>query len=187
MDSDEKELIERAGRGDDGAFERIVDIYKDRIYSVSLNLTGNYQEAQEIAQQVFIKLWKNISKFGGSSSFSTWLYRLAHNVFYDYLRKQKRERSHAVTSAEAPETESTAGLSQCLSAAAAKEALRAALAEIPPEFASAVVYYDLEGRSYREISQITGKPEGTVKSRLCRGRELLRKKLGNILGPDGVQ
>ncbi len=186
MDFNEKDIIKDAQSGNRESFGKIVDKYKDKIYGISLALTKDKLEAEEIAQQVFIKLFKNIGKFNYRSSFSTWLYRLAHNTFYDYTRKTNRRSSRAIP------IEKTHGLDvgdnpyEKLNRNEIRRIVFDALGEIPHEFSLAVIYYDIDGRSYEEISQIIEKPMGTVKSRIYRGRELLREKLGNIFGFENV-
>ena len=86
----DQELVERAKRGDQSAFERLVLDNQNKIYSLTLRLTGDREEAADLAQEAFVKAWQGLASFQGESSFSTWMYRLTTNLCIDYLRKKKR-------------------------------------------------------------------------------------------------
>lgn len=176
----EKELIIKATEGDWRSFEEIVRNYQDKVFSIALMLTKDGIEAEELAHLSFIKLWRNLGKFNFKSSFSTWLYRLVHNTFYDYLRKRKRWQANEVALEKFHSLEGTDDPYRDLQAGELKEIVKNALEKLPEKLRLIVVYYDMEGMSYKEISGIIKRPAGTVKSRLFRGRELLRKELGNI-------
>ncbi|MFC2060958.1 RNA polymerase sigma factor [Elusimicrobiota bacterium] len=187
MNINEKKLILKAQKKDWQSFEGIVKKYQDKIYSISLTLTGNRLEAEELAQRAFIKLWKKIGKFEFRSAFSTWLYRLVHNIFYDYVRSEKRKRNIEVPLEKFHSlADKEADIYSKLEEKELKEILYRTINRIPEKLRMVVIYYDIEGMSYKEIAGIIRKPIGTVKSRLNRGRSILRNELGNILGAANV-
>ncbi|MBI4656637.1 MAG: sigma-70 family RNA polymerase sigma factor [Elusimicrobia bacterium] len=175
------ERIERAQNGDLESFGTLIRCYESNIYNLSLLLTHNNVEAEEIAQQVFIKIWKNLNKFSFKSSFNTWVYRLVHNVFYDHVRKKSRLKESQ---------EDFSGLSDCedsynqVETQERRKIVGDALRKLPDKFQQVVIMYDFEGLSYNEISRILNEPLGTVKSSLFRARAMLQKELGNFF--DGV-
>jgi len=177
---DEEKLIKQAQNGDWQGFEDIVKKYQGKVYNIALMLTKDSIQAEELSQQAFIKIWKKIGKFNFRSSFSTWLYRLVHNTYYDYLRSQAKrhqrevsiDRIYDIKSPDTPEKE--------LQKDELKDLVKRALDKLPLKLRLVVIYYDLSGLSYSEIASISKRPIGTVKSQLFRGRKLLRKELGNI-------
>ncbi len=187
MDINEEKLIERAQQKDEQSFEKIVKNYQDRVYSISLTLTGDRLEAEELAQRAFIKLWRKIGKFKFRSKFSTWLYRVVHNIFYDYVRSEKKKKNIEVPLEKIHSlTDKEPNMYSKLEKEELKEIIHGTINKIPKKLRMVVIYYDIEGMSYKEISGIIRKPMGTVKSRLNRGRSILREKLGNILGAANV-
>lgn len=181
MDANENEIIRKAQDGDIACFESLVEKHKNKVFGTALALSGDIDEAEEVAQRVFIKLWKNIGKFRFKSAFSTWLYRIAHNTFLNYIREKQRYRDKINNLTELPEHKEYTSAGDDTEKNHIKEEIHKALKCIPDEFRMAVIYYDIEGKSYSEISGIIGMPEGTVKSRLFRGRKMLKEKIGNIL------
>ncbi len=183
---DKKELVKRAQSGDWKSFEELVDIYKDKVYSIALTLTKDRIEAEEVSHLAFLKLWRKIGKFKFKSSFSTWFYRLTHNTFYDYVRKKKRKKKSTVAIDKFYSLKSNSNPYDSVKDEEARELIKKALKEVPEKLRMVVVYYDLQGMSYKEISKVIRRPMGTVKSRLSRGREILKQELGNIMGSQHV-
>ncbi len=186
MEATETEIVEKAREGDVLCFTLLVEKYKNKIYGLAFSLTRDSNEAEEVSQRVFIKLWNNINKFSFESAFSTWVYRVAYNTFLNYTREKKRYTNRISLLMEKFRKEPPRQPSSLTANIGIKEAIASALSEIPGEFALIVIYYDVEEMSYAEISGVTGLPEGTVKSRLSRGRKLLRERLGNIHAAGGV-
>ena len=189
----EQELVERARRGEESAFEALVTENEKRIYNLCLRLVGNPEDAAELTQEAFLNAWRGLGRFQGESSFSTWLYRLASNVCIDFLRREKRRRSLSMTvSLDDEEGERQAELpdrryapEEALERSEARRAVAEGLERLTPEHRQVLVMREIHGLSYAEIAQVLGLEEGTVKSRIARARGALRKVLteeGNFFG-----
>lgn len=175
---DESELIQRGQQGDVNSFNKLVGLYQRQVYNLALRMLGNIPTAEDVTQDAFIAAWKGIRSFKGGN-FRAWLLRIAANACRDQLRKLKR---HPELSLEA----SFPNLSQIASTKSAEEAvinqeladeIQKGLATLPWEQRLAVTLCDIEGLSYKEISQVMHCSLGTVRSRLSRGRTLLRDYL----------
>lgn len=184
-DLTEQELVERARKGDELAFEQLVTDNEKRIYNLCRRLTGNPDDGAELAQEAFLNAWKGLDKFQGGSSFATWLYRLASNACIDFLRKEKRRQSISMTvSLDDEEEGRQADLpderyspEQELERAELRRAVLRGLETISAEHKQVLVMRELNGLSYAEIAHVLDLEEGTVKSRIARARLALRKVL----------
>ena len=189
----EQELVARARRGDESAFEALVTENEKRIYNLCRRLTGNQEDAAELTQEAFLNAWRGLGRFQGESSFSTWLYRLASNVCIDFLRKEKRRQSLSMTVSLDDEEEARQvelpderyAAEGALERAEARRAVAEGLERLTLEHRQVLVMREIHGLSYAEIGQVLGLEEGTVKSRIARARGALRKVLterGNLFG-----
>ena len=189
----EQELVERAKRGDETAFEALVTDNEKRIYNLCRRLVGNPEDAAELTQEAFLNAWRGLGRFQGESSFSTWLYRLASNACIDFLRKEKRRQSLSMTvSLDDDEEERQVELPDEryapegeLERSEARRAVAEGLEKLTAEHRQVLVMRELNGLSYAEIGAVLGLEEGTVKSRIARARNALRKVLterGNFFG-----
>lgn len=178
-DSDEADLIARSQRGDTGAFNELVVRYRRQAYNVALRLAGNVASAEDATQDAFISAFEGIKGLRGRS-FRAWLFRIVANAVFTQMRRSRRRPAESLeASMEAtgwspsggPDPEALA-----LDQERATELARGLLS-LPPEFRLAVVLRDVEGLSYEEISETTRTSLGTVKSRIARGRALLRDYL----------
>ena len=179
MTQQERQLIECAAAGDAVAFEKLVTQYEKLVYSVAFRMTGNREDALDLSQDTFVKVWKSLTFFKFESSFSTWIYRIAGNVCLDFLRRQKRTQSLTVSEDEVqldvPDDQHDPERMTLEQDAEAE--LTEALASLEPEYRAALTLRAVAGMSYQEIADALDVQPGTVKSRISRGREHLRKKL----------
>ena len=189
----EQELVARARRGDESAFEALVTENEKRIYNLCRRLTGNQEDAAELTQEAFLNAWRGLGRFQVESSFSTWLYRLATNACIDFLRKEKRRQSLSMTVSLDDEEEARQvelpderyAPEGALERAEARRAVAEGLERLTLEHRQVLVMREIHGLSYAEIGQVLGLEEGTVKSRIARARGALRKVLterGNLFG-----
>jgi RNA polymerase sigma-70 factor (ECF subfamily) len=181
----ERLLVRRLRDRDEKAFREIVVTYRDRVFNLTYRLLGDAQEAEDVAQEVFITVFKSIEQFRGEAKFSTWLYRIAANQCKNRIKYLARRHQHDRTElqeAVLPEVQEASGKNSPrpdaqLAGVQLERLLQQAIATLDEEQRVLVVLRDVEELSYEEICQITGLPEGTVKSRLHRARALLRRKL----------
>lgn len=175
-------LVERCLEGDQGSWEDLVKVHTRRVYSICYRFVGKDEEAQDLTQEVFLRIFKTLRSFrSGEGSFSVWLTRLTRNLLIDNYRRTKGERMTDSLETQLPMIEETSlaggrtdGL---LAGREASELLQAALQKLSPELREAVILRDLQEMEYREIATTLSVPEGTVKSRLNRGRAELARIL----------
>jgi RNA polymerase sigma-70 factor (ECF subfamily) len=186
----ESRLLRKLKERDEAAFREMVDEYGDRIYNLTYRMLGNRAEAEDLAQEVFITVFKSIDSFRGDSKFSTWLYRITANHCknrikylarrHDRSRAELDDRIEGQSGADGPALSAprpSPRPDQQLEGAQMELVLQDAIAELDEEQRILVILRDVEDLSYEEICAITELPEGTVKSRLHRARMALRKKL----------
>jgi RNA polymerase sigma-70 factor (ECF subfamily) len=186
----DEELIRRARGGDRDAFGMLVERHQDRIYNAVLRIVGNTAAAEDVTQKVFVNAFLRIREFTGGSLFTTWLYRIAHNEAISNLRYEGRRRAVSLdrtsSDEEEPSLPEPPDMNADPAAAAERqedvEMLHRALARLDPEDRSILVLREMEGLSYEEIASAMSIPIGTVRSRLYRAREALRKSLRSFLG-----
>jgi RNA polymerase sigma-70 factor, ECF subfamily len=158
-------------------WQQVVDEHGDRIYTIAYRLTGNPDDAADLTQDVFVRVFRNLHRYE-PGTFAGWLYRITKNLFLDRVRRQQRIRMESL-----PDEESRApvshepGPADIVERATLEARLEEGLARLPVEFRLAVVYCDVVGLSYEEIAEATGWPIGTVRSRIHRGRRQLRTHL----------
>ncbi|GHU60416.1 ECF RNA polymerase sigma factor SigW [Clostridia bacterium] len=181
------EIIEKMSSGDDSAFEDLVREYEKKIYNLCLRMTGNPDDAFDLSQETFVKAYRALSAFKMESAVSTWLYRIASNTCLDFIRKRNRVIFFTLSQSRDDEEEIFAEIpdnsynpEKVFESAQIREAVAAALLGLPPKHRQIVVLREINGLSYAEISEILEISEGTVKSRLARAREHLRRELGNV-------
>ena len=168
--ADEKQLLEEALLGDKTAFSRLVDLHKDKVVNIAYRLLGNYEAAQDAAQEAFIKAYANLGSFEKKASFMTWLYRITHNTACSYLRVNKIKNLFL-------REEILAGREETPEKAELKDFVNQAVESLPPKLKTVVVLRDYEGLSYKEIAEVIKRPLGTVESRLARARKKLKELL----------
>ncbi len=181
LDADQQ-LVERCLSGESAAWEDLVKVHTRRVYSICYRFTGSDQEAQDLTQEVFLRVFRSLKSFrAGEGSFAVWLARLSRNLLIDHYRRTKLDRATDSIEEQLPMLEEkTAMISRTEGMVAGREAselLQAALQKLSPELRETVILRDLEELEYREIAQVLNVPEGTVKSRLNRGRAELARIL----------
>lgn len=185
--SADTELVEGLRVGAEEAFEELIDRYQLPVYNLAFRLLDNPADTKDVVQEVFLKVFRNVSSFRGHSSLKTWIHRITVNEAYNYRRWFHRHGRQEL-SLDASEGESDRTLKETLrdqgdspyDAALGGETrsfLEEELARLKPVFRQAVVLRDVECLSYEEIAEILNVSLGTVKSRIVRGREALRKSL----------
>ena len=176
--------LRKARDGDQAAFGCLVRAYEKRVFALTRRLCADPSDAEEAAQDAFLAVWQGLPNFRGEASFSTWLYRLTANACADILRRRQR-RSGQDEPLDQAETLPARGPGP-QEAAERKElrsAIEAGLRQLPEDYRTALILREIQQLSYEEIAAATGAELGTVKSRISRGRGLLRKFLteaGNL-------
>lgn len=184
----ERLLIRRLRERDEKAFREVVDEYGDRVFNLTYRMLGNREEAEDLAQEVFIAVFKHIDSFRGDSKFSTWLYRITANHCKNRIKYLSRR--HDRNRSEYDETYAQHGVESGLTAPTQapqpdthlegrqlERLMQECLAELDEDHRIVIVLRDIEELSYEEICEVTNVPDGTVKSRLHRARAALRKKI----------
>ncbi len=189
---EDSSLVDGLQQGAEWAYEGLIERFQQPVYSLVSRLLWDPTDACDVVQDVFLKIFRKIGSFRGESSLKTWVYRIAVNEAHNHCRWSGRHRGHEVgleseddNGGACRETLSSAGPSP-YDYALDRERHRMveeALAQLSPAFRSAVVLRDVEDLRYEEIAEILGLPLGTVKSRILRGREALRRQLEKRLEP----
>lgn len=181
-----EELARSAAAGDEESFARLVAMYEKKVYVLALRMTGNQEDAADVAQEAFLSAWKGLPSFRGDAGFSTWLYRLTSNAAVDHLRRTRRQRTEASLDSESLDAPDPAPAPQeRAEAQALRDAVRWGMGELSPEHQKVLTLREYQEMSYEEIAQQLGVDLGTVKSRISRARGALRKillKSGNLSG-----
>jgi RNA polymerase sigma-70 factor, ECF subfamily len=191
-EKDDYALIRAFHSGEKAAFDIIVLRYKDRIFNLCLRFLGNYHDAEDTAQDVFVKAYGSLATFRFESSFFTWLYRIAVNTCKNKVKSLEfryRKTDPGIDSidesAEFYKAENTNGSAMNPATDLEKKeimrALQSAIDSLPSDQKSVVILRDIQGLSYEEITDITGFKLGTLKSRLSRARNALKDKLGGLI------
>lgn len=161
--------------GDRQIFQELYQKHYSRIYSICLRMTQNIPEAEDLAQEVFIHLFRTLGSFRGESAFTTWLHRLTVNLVLMHFRKRKVRRELTTDTGELP-VQVTAGTTDPMRMAIADRILLAEVIEkLPDGYREAVILDDVEGLQHHEIAKMRGKSVGTSKSQLHKGRAMLRR------------
>jgi RNA polymerase sigma-70 factor (ECF subfamily) len=173
------ELIERCLRKDNSAWEAIVARFRRKVFHIGYKFTGKHDEAEDLTQDIFLKVFKSLDKFNRDADFSTWLSSVARNYCIDNYRAGKREREVLVEDLVAFDLApaSFGNPHRALEDQDRRSFLRKGLDLLPEKLREAVVLRDLQGLSYQEMADRLALPEGTVKSRINRGREELARLL----------
>ncbi|MHA0858098.1 RNA polymerase sigma factor SigW [Paenibacillus sp. CMAA1364] len=188
MDQLENRLTKLAIKGDQQAFAEIVELYKDKIYFLGYRMLNNRQEAEDVVQETFLRVFKSLDRYDPNQKFSTWIYRIATNLSIDRLRKRKPTYSldadmndqegldgYSILPGDDRTPESEVLLSET------KQIVYKAIESLPVKYKSVMILRYLQEMSLQEISDVLDMPVTTIKTRVHRGREFLRKSLEHKL------
>jgi RNA polymerase sigma-70 factor, ECF subfamily len=184
------ELVTRCLTGDSAAWEELLRAHSGRIYNLCYRFSGRSSDAEDLTQEIFIKIFQTLRSYdAGQGTFQTWLNRVARNHLVDHYRRTRRDRmtSSLEDDMGSLEDHPGAGMSPIagVESRERKELLQAALERLSPDMREAVILRDLQDLDYQEIAQVLGVPEGTVKSRINRGRLELARVLKRMEGMRG--
>jgi RNA polymerase sigma-70 factor, ECF subfamily len=171
--------LKRAASGDEQAFRSLVERYQGMVYTVAHNILGDHADAEDAAQEAFLRLFRKLRQFRGEASFGTWLYRLAVTTAVDYRRRERR------TPPEVAVREALADPEQAVLERAGCADLVRAVDALPADYRLPLVLRDVHGLEYREVAELLGRPLGTVKVMVHRGRNAVRLRLrasGSLAG-----
>lgn len=182
---DDASLIIQIRNGNTSALRFLVDKHKNLVWHMVLRMVNQAEDAEDLCQDVFLRVFRDIKSFRGDAKLSTWIGSIAYNVCIDYIRKKGREKvyptddlSPVMSGIGTPED--TTGR---MNRADMKAIVHGVIAALPVQYRTVITLYHLDECSYREIAEITGMPEGTVKSYISRAREIIRDKILAIV-PD---
>lgn len=180
-------LIQRCLRGDQVAWERIVRLHWRRVFNVAYKFVGKHDEAEDLTQDIFLKIFKSLGTFDRRANFQTWLISVSRNLCIDHYRSVRKERQTIDRDVDANELSPAAVDAGPIAALEQRDRvtlIREALGALPPALRTAVVMRDIQELSYQEIATQLDLPEGTVKSRINRGRNELARQIRRIRGDD---
>ena len=176
----ERELIARLQKRDEAAFEELIRQYEKKVYTLCFRMCSNSEDAEEAAQDAFLALWRGIDRFRQESSLSTWIYRLATNACIDTLRRRKKQSGSISLDDEelfVDAVDTSPQPQETVEHREARKLLQEGLSALPEEYRKVLILREIEGLSYTEIAECASLELGTVKSRISRGRSLLRNFL----------
>ncbi len=178
FDPEDSALVERCLGGDNAAFDKLISRYKRQVFSVIYRMVRNPTDAEDLAQDTFIKTYRALSGYDPSYPFITWLFKIAHNTAIDHLRANKAQVL-SLDNEESPlEDEcSDQKLMDSVDSLSDKTLIDKALASLPPSYREILSLRHQQEFSYAEIAEVLGIPEGTVKIRLFRARNLMKEKM----------
>lgn len=174
-----------AGSRDRREFDALVQRYHKQAYNIAYRMAGDHADAEDLTQEAFIRAFRFFGQYRRELPFDSWLYKIMSNVFIDRLRRKPKARIRSLDQpvitadgeAQFDVADTSAGPEECVLSREMDSNIQAALDTLPEAFRLTVIYADIEGLSYEEIAEVTKTNIGTVRSRLHRGRRLLRNKL----------
>ena len=189
LDSREVSLIKQSKAGNIESFEQLITKHQKRAFNIAYRMLGNPEDANDVTQEALVKAYKGIKNFKGKSSFSTWLYTIVNNACIDFIRKNRKanivyldqeyETEEGAYKIQLSNNENTP--EQLFEKKAVQKLVHRSIGELDYNYRKIIVLRDIEHFSYREIAQILGCPEGTVKSRISRARNNLKAIIGEKL------
>jgi len=187
VDQGEAELISRCQQGDQDALKEIFEQYHKKVYRIAFGVVRQREEALDIVQEVFIKLFRSIKNFKGRSHFYTYLYRMVMNTAIDHARKTGKQQLSSLDEEGSfePSDEAEKGPERILLQKELEERVKRAMDKLPVEQRAALIFRDMEGLSYQEMAEAMGCSIGTVMSRLHYGRKKMQELLKDYVGLHG--
>lgn len=184
--SEDRDLVIRCLAGEGAAWEQLLKIHHRKTYNLCYRFTGNGAEAEDLTQEIFVKVFQTLGSFDpAQAQFATWLGRVSRNHLVDHYRRTRRDKATASLDDEDEGIHPRAGPASdaraTLEDRERKDLIQAALSRLPPEMREVIILRDLQDMDYSEIAQTLAVPEGTVKSRLNRGRLELARVLKRML------
>ena len=178
MESSEINRINRILQGEPQLYGEIISAYKNAVFSLCYRMVYQKQEAEDLSQEVFLKVYRNLGKYNQKMKFSTWILSIARNTCIDYLRKNRGENvplEEGIRTSEVPISAEEAYLYK-----EQKQEIERAISALPEEYRLLITLYHQQGQSYKEITEILNMPMSLVKNRLHRGRKMLKEQLRPI-------
>jgi RNA polymerase sigma factor (sigma-70 family) len=184
----DRELVAKSSQGDLSAYDELVRRYQTRIYSLAYNMTSSKEDAEDMVQDVFVKAYSSLKNFRGTSSFYTWIYRIAINRTINFVKKRKRRQAMSLDDVDGGierdpayvELSARESPVRDASLAELQEKLNKALLTLSEKHRTVVVLHDIQGMPHDEIARMTGCSEGTVRSRLFYARQMLQGELAEF-------
>jgi len=180
QEKEERELldtIKKAQAGEEEAFQKIVQKYKAQVAGIAYRMVGDYEDAKDISQMVFVKVYQNLNRFDTTKKLSTWLYRITINASIDFIRKFRKHRFEVLDNIMGELKEKKNDVEKVYQRGLVRWAINEAMDSLNPKQRSVFVLRDLEGLDIKEVAQITGMPQATVRWYLHRARAKLRDEL----------
>lgn len=188
------ELVRRSQKGDYSAFDALVTKHRGRVYAMIQNMVKNEADAWDLAQEVFVKVWKALPKFEARARFSTWMYRITHNVVYDWMRKRRMETAgelddnlltrESIAAGATATPARNARPDEAMARRELREKIEGALHKLSPEHRETILLREVQGLEYKEIADAMDCSIGTVMSRLFYARKKLQSLLTNTHEPE---
>lgn len=182
-----REWMQRAKYGDENAFTSLVKAYQDKVFSMALYMTGNRQDAEDVAQEVFLKLWRSLDTYREDASPGVWIMTIAKHACFDELRRRKRSQTeslyeeHDGEQVERPlaDEDEQSNPATAVIHDERRQAVANAIMQLPPEHREVLTLRYINGLSYEQMAKVLGERQGTVKSRLWRAKKSLKNILEN--------
>ncbi|MBO8129717.1 MAG: sigma-70 family RNA polymerase sigma factor [Peptococcaceae bacterium] len=187
-----KKLVQRAQKGDVRAYEELVMLYQDRVYGLCYQLTGNYDDAQDLAQDAFIKAYGALKSFRNEADFGTWIHRITVNLWINIKRRKRHDVSldQPVQTSDGEVQRDIAaaedGPEEAVEKMEFQSLVRAALRDLSPEHRAVLVLREMQGYAYDEIAGVLDCSLGTVKSRINRARQALKERVKTLAAEAGM-
>jgi RNA polymerase sigma-70 factor (ECF subfamily) len=173
-DPQEVALIQKCQAGDQAAFRELVERYQRRTYWIAHNMVGNYEAAQDISQDAFVRVFRNLARFDTKKNFYTWLYQICVNLCIDHLRKASHSKAADLDAVGAVPDEEHKEPDHATSRTEMRQRVQKTLDRLPPKYKAVLTLRDIQGFSCEEISEIVGCTNATVRWRLHRARKLFK-------------